>query len=50
MITPCVKVCVIDKITELCKGCGRTLQEIANWSRYTDEERNSIIDKLKDRQ
>lgn len=49
MITPCIKVCVIDKLTEVCIGCGRTLNEIAKWSKYTDDQREEIMYKLKDR-
>ncbi len=33
--SPCIKVCVIDPVCKLCQGCGRTLQEIAQWSRLS---------------
>lgn len=45
-ITPCVSLCVVDKETKKCKGCGRTLDEIRNWSRYSDEERMEVMKKL----
>jgi hypothetical protein len=41
--TPCVKVCIVDGATSQCLGCGRTLPEIAAWTRYTDAERAAII-------
>jgi predicted Fe-S protein YdhL (DUF1289 family) len=43
MITPCISICVIDEETELCEGCGRTLDEISNWSRMTAEERRVVM-------
>jgi predicted Fe-S protein YdhL (DUF1289 family) len=27
-------------------GCKRTIDEISNWSRYSDEERNKIMKRL----
>jgi len=41
--TPCVNVCLLDSDTGLCVGCGRTLQEIANWSAMTPAERRAIM-------
>ena len=29
--SPCVKICVIDPLSALCIGCGRTGDEIARW-------------------
>lgn len=41
MKTPCIKVC---KVSEgKCLGCGRTLEQIRLWSKYTDEERERIM-------
>ena len=45
-ISPCVQICVIDKETNKCKGCHRTLEEIGNWSRYSDEERMKVMKRL----
>jgi predicted Fe-S protein YdhL (DUF1289 family) len=47
--SPCVKVCVIDPASRLCQGCGRTLQEIAQWSRLSETERLAIIATLDER-
>jgi len=44
--TPCVKVCVVDGQTWLCLGCGRTLNEIARWARFSEIERDGVIDLL----
>jgi predicted Fe-S protein YdhL (DUF1289 family) len=43
MLTPCIKVCVIDAATGLCAGCGRSLAEIAGWTAMTDPERQRIM-------
>jgi len=44
--TPCVKICVIDQALRLCGGCGRTLAEIAGWSRMSEAERLAIMREL----
>ena len=47
--SPCIKICVIDPVTKLCQGCGRTLQEIAQWSRLSEAERLAIMATLAER-
>ena len=44
--SPCNKVCTIDPRSGLCRGCGRTLAEIGNWTRYTAAERAQIMAQL----
>lgn len=44
--TPCVQICVIHAETGLCAGCHRTRDEIAAWSRLTQDERRAIMDTL----
>jgi predicted Fe-S protein YdhL (DUF1289 family) len=46
IVTPCVKVCIVDGPTGLCLGCRRTLAEIANWARYSNAERSAILEAL----
>jgi hypothetical protein len=43
MLTPCIKVCVIDAATGLCAGCARSLSEIAGWASMSDFERQQIM-------
>lgn len=43
IVSPCVKVCAIEGATGLCLGCGRTLQEIAQWGALTPQERAAIM-------
>lgn len=46
MKSPCVNVCVLDAARGVCRGCGRTMDEIARWSGMTDGERDEIMEKL----
>lgn len=41
--TPCVKVCVVDGQSNNCLGCGRTLGEIAQWARFSDDQRTAVM-------
>ncbi|MAI88967.1 DUF1289 domain-containing protein [Ponticaulis sp.] len=47
--SPCIRVCAIDGETGWCLGCGRTLKEIAQWVKYTDQQRDSITTDSKSR-
>jgi uncharacterized protein len=49
MITPCIEKCNVDPVTKVCQGCLRTLDEIANWITYTDNQRWEIIEQLESR-
>lgn len=48
MITPCVNLCKLDTKTNQCLGCRRTIEEISNWTRLTDQERSVIMERLFD--
>jgi predicted Fe-S protein YdhL (DUF1289 family) len=43
VVTPCVKVCIVDGESGLCLGCYRTLGEVARWSVFSDAERGAIM-------
>ncbi|GMB82211.1 DUF1289 domain-containing protein [Shinella zoogloeoides] len=43
MESPCILVCSIDTETGYCLGCGRTREEIGAWTRYTSDERRSLM-------
>lgn len=47
--TPCIKVCIVEHKSEVCLGCGRTLDEIASWTAYTDGDRSRIMAELPQR-
>ncbi|CAN1721073.1 DUF1289 domain-containing protein [Hyphomicrobium sp. 1Nfss2.1] len=38
--------CEIDRPTGLCRGCGRSVPEIARWSKLTSLERRQIMNEL----
>ncbi len=42
MKSPCNKVCVMDAENRYCRGCQRTLDEIARWSQMSDAEREAV--------
>lgn len=41
--SPCIKICILHPLHDICTGCGRSLQEIARWGRITADERRSIM-------
>ncbi|AWN44570.1 DUF1289 domain-containing protein [Methylobacterium durans] len=41
--SPCTKVCVLDDATGLCRGCGRTRDEIAAWGSLGEARRLAIM-------
>ena len=47
--SPCVKICVIHPSERLCTGCHRTIEEISEWSRLPQIERDKIINELPER-
>jgi uncharacterized protein len=44
--TPCIQVCVIDPLSGLCIGCGRTVEEIAAWRSLNEPQRRKIMAQL----
>ena len=44
--TPCDKICILDDASGLCRGCGRTVDEIARWTTYNDAERARVMAQL----
>ena len=47
--TPCIKLCIVDGESGLCMGCYRKLTEVAAWGRYSDDEREAIMNTLPER-
>lgn len=41
--SPCIRLCVLDPVTGLCEGCGRTGEEIAAWGGLSEPERLRIM-------
>ena len=49
ILTPCVKICVIDPQTDLCIGCARTRDEIGGWLEMSDTVRAKVMNALPER-
>ncbi|HEY5793464.1 MAG TPA: DUF1289 domain-containing protein [Bosea sp. (in: a-proteobacteria)] len=47
--SPCIKACMLDPVSKLCEGCGRSLAEIARWGSMSETERLAIMAKLRER-
>jgi predicted Fe-S protein YdhL (DUF1289 family) len=47
--SPCIGVCRLERDTGLCEGCLRTVGEIRDWLRGSDEQRLAILMQLKQR-
>jgi len=45
----CKLICELDLEQGLCKGCGRSREEIARWTRYSDVQRAFIMTELEGR-
>lgn len=49
MESPCVRICVMDPVSGLCRGCARTLDEIVAWGTMTPDIRRTIMRELDQR-
>ena len=47
--SPCIGICELEKNSEICKGCNRTIDEITNWKTFSEEKKKEIIKLLKKR-
>jgi aspartyl protease family protein len=47
--TPCINVCVLDPLSALCVGCGRTGEEITAWATMSEPERIAVMARLEER-
>jgi predicted Fe-S protein YdhL (DUF1289 family) len=44
--SPCVRICVVHPQARICVGCYRSIDEIASWSRLSNDERRAIVTDL----
>lgn len=47
--SPCVNICVIHPTERICTGCLRSIDEITQWSRMTDDQRSALMAELPNR-
>jgi|LauGreSuBDMM15SN_2_FD.fasta_scaffold745123_2 predicted Fe-S protein YdhL (DUF1289 family) len=46
--SPCVRICTLNE-DKLCIGCGRNIEEIKNWTTFSDDCKNTVKSQLKGR-
>ncbi len=46
--SPCINICKLDA-DQICIGCYRTIDEISNWVKYSEQEKCAVIDKSEER-
>jgi predicted Fe-S protein YdhL (DUF1289 family) len=44
--SPCLGICLMDPRTRTCRGCLRTIAEIAGWHDASDAEKRAILARL----
>lgn len=44
--SPCMRLCMLDRDTGLCRGCFRTIREIGGWTSMSEAERQQVWDAL----
>lgn len=44
--SPCVSVCRMDEARGQCEGCFRTIDEIAHWGLFDDDEKRAVLAQL----
>jgi predicted Fe-S protein YdhL (DUF1289 family) len=47
--SPCVSVCELDPVSGFCKGCWRTVDEIARWSALDNPGKLAVLERLRER-
>ena len=47
--SPCVQICTMDETSGLCRGCARTLAEIAAWGTLDDDARRAVLARVAQR-
>jgi uncharacterized protein len=47
--SPCISICAVDETSGYCKGCYRTVDEVASWLYYNNAQKSDVLDKLRQR-
>ncbi|MBV9829310.1 MAG: DUF1289 domain-containing protein [Alphaproteobacteria bacterium] len=48
-VSPCLGICLMDPRTRTCRGCLRTIEEIAGWYTASTAEKRAILERLASR-
>jgi uncharacterized protein len=46
--SPCISICVLDD-DDICMGCYRSAEEITDWFMASDEQKNEVLRKARER-
>lgn len=46
LASPCLGICIVDPATRQCRGCLRTVDEIAAWYEATPAEKRALLETL----
>lgn len=46
VLSPCIGVCTMNASTGWCEGCLRTIDEIAGWSLFDNDEKRAVWDAI----
>jgi hypothetical protein len=47
--SPCISICILDSETELCRGCYRSIDEIAGWQTMDKAARTTVLARIAER-
>ena len=47
--SPCLGICQLDLVSDLCVGCFRTRDEVAVWGAASDEVKQEILTRARER-
>ena len=42
-ISPCIGICIMDPRTRQCRGCLRTIEEIAGWYEASIDDKRALL-------
>jgi predicted Fe-S protein YdhL (DUF1289 family) len=45
-LSPCIGICLMDPATKTCRGCLRTIDEIAGWYEASTMQKRDILVRL----
>jgi predicted Fe-S protein YdhL (DUF1289 family) len=45
--SPCISQCKLDLHRVFCISCERTLEEIVNWAYMSNEQRQTVLERIK---
>jgi len=48
--SPCISVCRMNAASGWCEGCWRTIDEIAAWSKMSDDDKRAVWRALPERE